>query len=138
MQGLVLVPIHGCLGQSEIEHIILKTNPTLYFVSAEYLPKIAQAVAATNGSAVGVVITADGKLEKANENSANSPQPTIKQSSTFKKLISLNELKEIGKEKAESGYEVKVERVKKQDVSAVLFTSGSTGIPKGAVSRLAV
>ena len=32
------------------------------------------------------------------------------------------------------GDEVKVAAVDKESVSAVLFTSGSTGVPKGAVS----
>jgi long-subunit acyl-CoA synthetase (AMP-forming) len=133
MQGLVLLPVHGCLGQSEIEHIIRKTNPALYFVSTEYLSKIEQAVAAVSGgSAVGVEITA-GMLAKAGEEDSVTPQTTTKQNGAFKKLFSLYELKALGKQKAESGAEVTVERVNKENVSAVLYTSGSTGVPKGAV-----
>ena len=101
MQGLVLLPIHGCLGQSEIEHIINKTKPTLVFAATEYLPKIELAVAAASGGEVIAVYIASGMLPKADEGSTPSQAPT-KENGVFKKLVSFEEVKVLGKRRGGS------------------------------------
>lgn len=135
IQGLVLVPVHGCLVQSELEHIIQKTNPSVLFVSTNYFSKVAAAVKNVNGNnkSIAVEIT-NASLAKPGDIVSSQNSVHKVEDFEFKQIFSLDQVREKGRKRFESGEEITVISLEKQDVSAVLFTSGSTGIPKGAVS----
>lgn len=137
MQGLIILPVHGALVASELEHIIRKTNPSFFFVSSSYFPKIATAVKCVDGSRKPTVIEiTTSSLAKPGEIPVVASSHKVEVESQFEQILSLDEVREKGRKRFESKEELKVIPLAKQEISAVLFTSGSTGIPKGAISLI--
>lgn len=127
---LILVPIHATLEEEGMVHIFRKTNPSSCIVGSEYAEKVAKCLKeAKVNSRLTIVIKS--KELSAHSTSKDSSNDTNTTSTT----VELEELLSLGhKLREESKSDVQVEKgISSDAVRAILFTSGSTGAPKGAI-----
>ncbi|OGL41870.1 MAG: hypothetical protein A3C43_08030 [Candidatus Schekmanbacteria bacterium RIFCSPHIGHO2_02_FULL_38_11] len=116
--GGIDVPLYTSLTPSHLEYIINDSGSKIIVVSNEQLLKKILSIRSKLKTIEKIII-----LES---NSERTPEEAL----TFREVV------ETGRERLESGsesYEKRVSTVKPSDMATIMYTSGTTGVPKGVM-----
>lgn len=113
-----LITLYSTLGEKAIIHGINESEVNLVFTSASLMPKLKVVLSKVN-KVDRVVYMDDGK------NISSQGYPSSVQ------INSLSEVEQIGAKTSKDDF--KLLKPTKQDVAVIMYTSGSTGMPKGVI-----
>ncbi|KAL6052184.1 Long chain acyl-CoA synthetase 7 peroxisomal, partial [Balamuthia mandrillaris] len=117
------IPIHTTIDSNSIKHIINNAQIKGVICSKELLPKFIQASSSNCPSLLYLIQMEDGIEEGA--------QTLLQSSSSTLKLVSMKELFDAGEKNPVPM--PPFDSVKPDDIVTLCYTSGSTGVPKGAI-----
>ncbi|KAI0791104.1 acetyl-CoA synthetase-like protein [Abortiporus biennis] len=112
---------YDTLGESGLEHSLREPDCAAIFTNADLLPVVSNVV--KNVPTLRVIIY-DGEAKPALLDKIRETRPDIR-------VITLDEIREIGKTKSLDT--VSDRKPKKETIACIMYTSGSTGPPKGVV-----
>ncbi|KAM5539536.1 hypothetical protein V8D89_006808 [Ganoderma adspersum] len=119
--GTAIATAYDTLGESGLQHSLNEPECVGIFTNAELLPVVANVSA--NVPSLRLVIY-DGDAKPALVDKIKAARDTMQ-------VLSIDELRALGK--GTSGEHLKERRPAPEDVSCIMYTSGTTGPPKGVV-----
>ena len=131
MCGCVLVPIHAALEPAALSHILERTCPAVVFLTLEMVASMSAACKANKLSPVFILLPSTvGSLPTYTPAPAGAPPPRPAAPVDITQLASFGARERRGRT---SIADLGIQKVLLTEVCAVLYTSGSTGVPKGVV-----
>ena len=119
--GTAIATAYDTLGESGLQHSLNEPECVGIFTNAELLPVVANVAA--NVPSLRLVIY-DGEAKQALVDKIKAARDTMQ-------VLSIDELRALGK--GTSAEHLKERRPGPEDVSCIMYTSGTTGPPKGVV-----
>ena len=135
--GGVLVPVNSRYTGHEVADIVRRTDARLAVVADGFLGRtqVADLLSLPDLDSLAAVIRigeADGPDSPRRFRSPEGEKPT--ETSRTIRIVELPDLAGLGAEVSEDHVEARADAVSPEDVADILFTSGTTGRPKGAMS----
>ena len=121
--AVTIATAYDTLGEEGLTHSLNEPESVGVFTNAELLPSLLRVLPKT--PTVKIVVY-DGKPETSVLDNIRAVRDTIK-------LMSVDELRESGRAASTEGLDARLP--KKDDVALIMYTSGSTGAPKGVVLK---
>jgi long-chain acyl-CoA synthetase len=124
--GAVIVPYDILLKSDELASIMRASEAKIIFTSAEYLEKVMKAAAAAGMK--GTLVLFDAGAQAAGSGAAAAASPAGLAFDSFASLL------EKGRALCASGQDrYAAAKIAPDDLAALIFTSGTTGVPKGVM-----